>query len=372
MKNFILVLKALAITAVFCLFGEARAEFEKVPVPKDGFKAKYSQEVENYPALRGMNLVSCFKYDERDIADLAAWKANLIRWQISRNYKRPGKNRDIADYDKWIDSEIEKIRKISQMARKHGIRIVIEMHTPVGGVARNSDMMMFYEPPYAEHFVEVWRKIARALKGDDTIFAYDLINEPVQSRPPVIDYLTLQYAAAKAVREIDPSKPIIVASDGWNNPATFKKLRPLPLKDILYSVHMYRPHEYTHQGIQSGTNMDDIRAGRTVKYPSEKFSKADIARELSPVTDFEKKYGAKIFLGEFGLVRWAPNGGEYLRDCIEFFESRGWSWANHAYRETYDGFSPEHSDDVNVKEKDLNNPRMKALLEGFSKNKPLR
>ena len=226
MKNFILILKALAIAAAFCLFGEARAEFEKVPVPKDGFKAEYSQEVENYPALRGMNLVSCFKYDERDIADLAAWKANLIRWQISRNYKRPGKNRDIADYDKWIDSEIEKIRKISQMARKHGIRIVIEMHTPVGGVAKNSDMMMFYEPPYAEHFVEVWRKIARALKGDDTIFAYDLINEPVQSRPPVIDYLTLQYAAAKAVREIDPSKPIIVASDGWNNPATFKKLRP--------------------------------------------------------------------------------------------------------------------------------------------------
>ena len=72
MKNFILVLKALAIAAAFCLFGEARAEFEKVPVPKDCFKAEYSQEVENYPALRGMNLVSCFKYDERDIADLAA------------------------------------------------------------------------------------------------------------------------------------------------------------------------------------------------------------------------------------------------------------------------------------------------------------
>ena len=136
------------------------------------------------------------------------------------------------------------------MARKYGIRIVIEMHTPVGGVAKNNDMMMFYEPQYAEHFVEVWRKIASALKGDNTIFAYDLINEPVQSRPPVIDYLKLQYAAAKAIREIDPSKPLIVASDGWNNPATFKKLRPLPLKDILYSVHMYRPHEYTHQGIQ--------------------------------------------------------------------------------------------------------------------------
>lgn len=138
MKNFILVLKALAIAATFCLSTESRAEFEEVPVPKDGFKAEYSPEVENYPALRGMNLVSCFKYGERDIADLAAWKANLIRWQISRNYKRPGKNRDIADYDKWIDSEIEKIRKISQMARKHGIRIVIEMHTPVGGVAKTT------------------------------------------------------------------------------------------------------------------------------------------------------------------------------------------------------------------------------------------
>lgn len=114
-----------------------------------------------------------------------------------------------------------------------------------------------------------------------------------------------------------------------------------------------------------------MRAGRTVKYPSEKFSKADIARELKPVTDFEDKYGAKIFLGEFGLVRWAPNGGRYLRDCMGFFESRGWSWANHAFRETYDGFSSEHSDDVNETEKDLNNPRLKALLKGFSKNSRL-
>lgn len=57
---------------------------------------------------------------------------------------------------------------------------------------------------------------------------------------------------------------------------------------------------------------------------------------------------------------------------MEFFESRGWSWANHAFRETFDGFSPEHSDDVNEKEKDLNNPRLKALLDGFSKNSRLR
>lgn len=55
----------------------------------------------------------------------------------------------------------------------------------------------------------------------------------------------------------------------------------------------------------------------------------------------------------------------------EIFESRGWSWANHAFRETYDGFSSEHSDDVNEKEKDLNNPRLKALLKGFSKNSRL-
>lgn len=361
---------ALAALGAPCAF--AGEVFEPVPEVPAGFRAEYSPAVADAPAMRGMNLVSCFKYGEEDIADLAAWNANLIRWQISRNYKRPGENRDKADYDRWIDSEIVKIRKIARLARKYGIKIVIEMHTPVGGIDRHNDMMMFYEPEYARHFVEVWRKLARALKGEDAIFAYDILNEPVQTRPAKADYLDLQYAAAKAIREIDPEKPLIVASDRWNNPVSFKDLKPFPMKDILYSVHMYRPHKYTHQGLQSGTTMDDIRAGNTVKYPSEEFSKADIARELKPVTDFEDKYGAKIFLGEFGLVRWAPNGGRYLRDCMEFFEGRGWSWANHAYREIFDGFSPEHSDDVKVKEKDPGNSRMKALLEGFSKNSRLR
>ncbi len=346
--------------------------FEPVPEVPEGFKAEYSPAVADAPNMRGMNLVSCFKYDEKDIADLASWNANLIRWQISRNYRRPGENRDKADYDRWIGGEIAKLKTLAGLARKYGMKIVAEMHTPTGGVDRDNNMMMFYEPEYAEHFVEVWKRLAWAFKGEDAIFAYDIINEPVQYLPnPKVDYLKLQYAAAKAIREIDPDKPLVVASDNWNNPVSFKYLKPFPMKDVLYSVHMYRPHEYTHQGIQSGSTMEDMRAGRTVKYPSEKFSKADIARELKPVTDFEDKYGAKIFLGEFGLVRWAPNGGRYLRDCMKFFESRGWSWANHAFRETYDGFSSEHSDDVNEKEKDLNNPRLKALLKGFSKNSRL-
>lgn len=373
MNTPIFISKIAAVFAALCApAAYAATAFEPLPEVPAGFKAKYSRAVANAPMMRGMNLVSCFKYDEKDIADLAAWNANLIRWQMSGNYKQPGKNRDKAEYDRWIGGEIAKLKNLAGLARKYGIKIVVEMHTPTGGVEKDGNMLMFYEPEYAEHFVEVWERLARALKGEKAIFAYDIINEPVQTRPdPKVDFLKLQYAAAKAIRKIDPSKPLIVAGDGYNNPSSFNRLRPFPMRDILYSVHMYRPHEYTHQGIRPWRPIEDIRAGKTIKYPSEKFSKPDIERELKPVTDFEEKYGTKIFLGEFGLLRWAPNGGQYLRDCMEFFEKRKWSWANHAFRETFDGFSPEHSDDVNVKEKDMDNPRMKALLEGFSKNSKL-
>lgn len=101
--------------------------FEPVPEVPEGFKAEYSPAVADAPNMRGMNLVSCFKYDEKDIADLASWNANLIRWQISRNYRRPGENRDKADYDRWIGGEIAKLKTLAGLARKYGMKIVAEI-----------------------------------------------------------------------------------------------------------------------------------------------------------------------------------------------------------------------------------------------------
>ena len=80
---------------------------------------------------------------------------------------------------------------------------------------------------------------------------------------------------------------------------------------------------------------------------------------------FQEKYGAKIYVGEFSAVCWAPGAEKYLEDAISVFEEYGWDWTYHAFRE-WPGWSVEHqgqSDNDLVPVADT--PRKRALLGGF-------
>ena len=61
-------------------------------------------------------------------------------------------------------------------------KMVIDLHSPPGGRSTGRDMNMFYEKKYADHFIECWKRIAQRFKGNPAVWAYDLINEPVQNR----------------------------------------------------------------------------------------------------------------------------------------------------------------------------------------------
>lgn len=84
--------------------------------------------------------------------------------------------------------------------------------------------------------------------------------------------------------------------------------------------------------------------------------------------DFQLKYGARIYVGEFSAVRWAPGADRYLEDCISIFEEYGWDWSYHAFRE-WSGWSVEHSEDSRVTGRvDGETARKKVLLKYFKRN----
>ena len=64
---------------------------------------------------------------------------------------------------------------------------------------------------------------------------------------------------------------------------------------------------------------------------------------------------------------WAPGAENYLRDAISLFEEYGWDWSYHAFRE-WAGWSVEHeSPDGKSIRPSADNPRKRALLEGFKR-----
>ena len=339
------------------------------PRVNQSYKVSYPDAVRNQGRMRGVMLpgnLAAIKED--DFATLEQWGANLVRYQMPKNWNTKGGWERNEDFDAYMDFALGILQtNVLPWAEAHGQKVVVDMHATPGARNGLDENRMFFEERYATHFAEVWRRIATRFKGDRRIYGYDLVNEPLQKVPGPYSYLHVQLAAARAIREVDPDATIIVAANGFGSPDGFATLSPLAMDNVIYQTHCYAPGEYTHQGV--GNRKD---AG-TRRYPNPEkgWDKEFIRRQLAPVRDFQLRHNAKIYVGEFSAITWAPGADQYIRDCIELFEEYGWDWCYHAFRE-WNGWSVEkewagqkNGRDIFVPSDD--NPRKRALLEGLKR-----
>lgn len=332
------------------------------PTTNTTYTCVYTPKIAARPPRRGVMLGH--KMKEEDIQVLHSWGVTLARFQMTRGWNTVGGNRDLADYDKYIDGELDDLENLLVWAKKYGIQIVVDMHAAPGSRDDVHDLYMCHDKKYADHFIATWRRIATRFRGRPEIYGFDLVNEPQQITPalPGCDYWSLQCRAAEAIREVDPETPVIIESNCYDGPATFSYMFPLALTNIIYQVHMYVPMEFTHQQVS------DKKGPRTFyPDPSRHWDIDYLRTTMRPVIAFQKKYNAKIYVGEFSAIVWGQGADAYIRDCISVFEENKWDWTFHAFRE-WSGWSVEYE----AKEPwqqvpSTDNPRKRALLEGFRK-----
>ncbi|MGA2497152.1 MAG: cellulase family glycosylhydrolase [Tepidisphaeraceae bacterium] len=325
------------------------------------------------PRLRGAMISPSI--DEAGLRTLGQeWNANLIRWQLIRGGTKPGQAPAADTFDPWLQGELAKLDKALPLCEKYGISVVLDLHSPPGGKGtsggyQGSDSGLFNSKEAQAKFVDAWRYMAKRYKGSRMIWGYDLANEPVEDllADDCDDWHDLAARTAKAVREIDPERTIIIEPAPWGGPEGLADFQPIDVRNVVYSVHMYLPHQFTHQGVFGPSG--------PVVYPGliagKQWDKAALEEALRPAIEFQRKYRVQIYLGEFSAIRWAPDnsGQRYLRDCIDIFEKYGWDWSYHAFRE-WSGWSVEYTENH-----DDNKPaasptdRQKLLCEWFAKNR---
>ena len=304
------------------------------------------------PKLRGV-MVAPNNFHESDLKFLAEeWNANLVRWQL--NWGFPHGKADTAtidEYNRWIENECEQLDKMIPYFRLYGVKICLDLHTSPGGFVEENSNRIFEEKDYTEAFINTWINLAERYKDEQSIWAYDILNEPVERDHDEGTYYVTWHDLAEEtairIREIDPDTPIIFEPSDWDNPSGFENLQPLSLTNIIYSAHMYIPIAFTHQGVTSVVKEDN-----PVTYPGVIngvfWDKAKLREALEPVQAFQRKYDVPIYVGEFSAIRWAPENSayNYLRDIIDIFEEYGWDWSYHAFRE-WNGWSVEYTEDKN-------------------------
>ena len=325
------------------------------------FRVDYSGRIRDLPPLRGVMLPGGRDLTEGDFADLQKWGVKLARYQMIRHWGRNRANRDLDDYRRWMEGRLDHLEQVLAWAEKYGVRIVIDVHVAPGGRNEANEMYMFFERPYHDAFVDLWRRIATRFKGRPSVYGYDLINEPDQRASAPWDYWTIQREAAEAVRAVDPDTPVVIEANEMDSPAAFAYLSPFKMDNVIYQVHMYVPGEFTHQGV-SGGNAD-------AKYPDEArgWDKAYLRRILQRVRDFQVRHGARIYVGEFSAVAWAKGAERYLADCISIFEEYGWDWTYHSFR-GWPGWSVEHEGESIDSMRPVDDSlRKRELLKGLRK-----
>jgi aryl-phospho-beta-D-glucosidase BglC (GH1 family) len=323
------------------------------------------------PRLRGAMISP--NVTESDLRVLGGqWKANHVRWQLLWGGfpRSPADKGDQAAYDAWLESALARLDRLLPVCEELGIKVLVDLHTPPGGRNDASQCQMFHEARFQEAFAKVWDKIARRYRGNKTVWGYDLVNEPVEGRvgDGLLNWQALAARTAKQVRAIDPDHAIIIEPAPWGSPDTLARFKPIPVPGVVYSVHMYMPHQFTHQGVYkspTGLSYPGVVQGK-------RWDKDELRRALQPVVDFQRAHGVHIYLGEFSAIRWAPGDSayNYLRDLIELFEENGWDWAYHAFRE-WDGWSVEHGSDPKDHARSKTPTKRQELLQSwFAKDRP--
>ena len=124
------------------------------------------------------------------------------------------------------------------------------------------------------------------------------------------------------IRQHDASRWLVVSPGSWGGPKGYKSFQRIESPRIIYGAHMYAPHRFTHQGIRNIT-IGEKHPGRI---GFKHWNKESLKNALAPLHEFQRKWGAPVIIGEFGAVRWAEGGEQYIQDLAAIFNDLDWSW----------------------------------------------
>jgi hypothetical protein len=193
-----------------------------------------------------------------------------------------------------------------------------------------------------EAWAAMWRYAAERYRDHPVVVGYDLMCEPNSNALLDIwdaETFYAQYAGTgydwnawypdlvSAIRQVDPSTPILVGGNGYSAVEWLPYLTPVDDPRVVYTVHQYAPHEYTHQGTPDPARSYPGRMDTDYDGEPDDFDRAWLESLLSIAATFSAEHGVPLAVNEFGAERWVPGAADYVAEEMELFEQHGWNYA---------------------------------------------
>ena len=195
-------------------------------------------------------------------------------------------------------------------ARRHGLRLILDMHSPLGGYQSNEYKGEFWKnPKMQQELIDFWVEAAKVFKDNPVVAAFDIMNEP---KPPKDkDWISFASRTLVEIRKAGWSRPVIVESsmlvDGWS------EFSPkLDDSGVIYDVHFYMPWDFCSKGQPTYG-----QAGRG--YGGAVIDGAFLHEHLElDLLRFGRKHHVPVNSGEFGVSdkALAVGGEKWLADML--------------------------------------------------------
>lgn len=362
----------------------------------------------SWPATpqRGMNVG--IWATSSDLATLASWGTQAVRCQLTGSAYDPIPGGDFG----WTfaDNGWQNLDTFIENARASNLKVIVDYHdrTKIFPTGDYSDWSGSAGAENTAKLKALWQTIATRYKDErGVIIGYDIINEPNAGETPGVSKIKkngqepldgadawndIALEVATAIRAIDSYHNIVIESVGYGNQFYIKRLAYISedtVPGIVYSVHLYSPHEYAEQGI---TIQPDWKFGADgvsgyyypgvveligmygpTKYIKKMLDREYVKRELTPILEYQiTNPKARIYIGELGAIRWAPinltsrdSTWEFLSDYVRNLYSpftkisySHWDWTLHGYRfsasDPYTGLEYDNVKDSTMRYSDTN------------------
>ena len=302
------------------------------------------------PRWRGFNLLGLFSshwpgdWEEEDFRWIAELGFDFVRLPMSYRFW-------VEDDDPFriAESGLGKIDRGVELARRHGLHVCLNLHRAPGycvNRGQREPFNLWQDPRGLEAFCLHWATLAaryRHLPGAE--LSFNLVNEPRAPSDDMSrdDHERVVRAACKAIRDVDPDRPILADGLRWGN----DPCPELAGLGIAQSCRAYVPGAISHykadwtprpaweQPVWPG--MDD--GGQTWDRPA---LEAHYERWAALA-----RGGVGVHCGEGGAYKFTPHAVvlAWLRDVLDILTGHGIGYALWNFRGPF-GILDSGRDDV--------------------------
>ena len=283
---------------------------------------------------------------DRDFEVFKEWKLDHIRVMIDFTTLMES----AAPYS-WKEGGWQKVAETIEMARKHEIGVVLDLHSTLGmefqegGSANGVRNDLLNNQEHQDLLCRIWKEFCVRCAGTEDFVAFEILNEVTSD--DAVGWNTVALRVIALIRSYSKERTVIYGGVHWNAVTSLKYLVILENDpNIIYNFHFYKPSIFTHQVLQQDFRcalQNNMTGGMRWRYPGSypglelyevegnpprkngvRYIDRQVIQQdyLGTLYEFRKEHPElTIYCGEFGVNQYVHGESRYnwQRDVIEAF-----------------------------------------------------